>query len=71
MSYILCKTKHIGTKSKTVDLSVTGDLILLDIQQGKAGMKLIRYHLELGATASCTKRLMEETKGFGQRALKG
>ena len=30
-----------------------------------------RYHLELGATAACVKRLMEETKGMGQRSLKG
>ena len=34
-------------------------------------MKLIRYHLELGTTAACTKILMEETKGLGQRELKG
>ena len=34
-------------------------------------MKSSRYHLELGATADCTKRLMEETKGLGQRDLKG
>ena len=30
-----------------------------------------RYHLGLGATAACTKILMEETKELGQRALKG
>ena len=34
-------------------------------------MKSSRYHLELGATSACTKRLVEETKGLGQRALKG
>ena len=34
-------------------------------------MKSIRYHFELGDTAACTKRLMEGTKGLGQRALKG
>ena len=30
-----------------------------------------RYHLELGTTSTCTKRLMEDTKGMGQRVLKG
>ena len=34
-------------------------------------MKSIRYHLELGAIAACNKRLMEETKRLGQRAMKG
>ena len=34
-------------------------------------MKLTWYHLELGDTAACTKRLTEETKGMGQRTLKG
>ena len=34
-------------------------------------MTLNRYHLELGATAACTKILIEETKGLGKRALKG
>ena len=33
-------------------------------------MKLNQYHLELGATAACTKRFMEEMKVMGQRALK-
>ena len=34
-------------------------------------MKSSRYNFELGATASCTNKLMEETKGLGQRAFKG
>ena len=34
-------------------------------------MKSILYHLELGTTSACTKILMEETKGLGQRAVKG
>ena len=33
-------------------------------------MNSIRYHLELGNMAECTKILMEDTKGLGQRALK-
>ena len=34
-------------------------------------MKKSRYHQELGATAACTKRMMEETKGIGQNSKKG
>ena len=34
-------------------------------------MKPSRYHLELGATSACTKRLMEDMKGMGHSALKG
>ena len=34
-------------------------------------MKLSWYSLELGDTAAYTKRFIEETKGVGQRALKG
>ena len=30
-----------------------------------------RYHLELGATSTCTKILMEEMKGMGQIYLNG
>ena len=32
---------------------------------------MIWYHLGLGATAACTKRLMGQTKRLRQRALKG
>ena len=34
-------------------------------------MYLTRYHMKLGATATCTNRLMEQTKGVLQRSLKG
>ena len=32
-------------------------------------MKSSRHPLELGVTSACTKILMEETKGLGQRAV--
>ena len=34
-------------------------------------MKDSRYQKELGATAACTKRMTEETKGIGQNSKKG
>ena len=33
-------------------------------------MKDSRYQKELGATAACTKRMMEETQGIGQKSKK-
>ena len=38
---------------------------------GKERMESSHYHLDLFSTAACSKRLMEETKGLGQRDLKG
>ena len=34
-------------------------------------MKSSRYNLLFGTTAACTKILMEETNGLGQRYFKG
>ena len=34
-------------------------------------IKNSRYHKELRATAACTKRMMEETKGIVQKSKKG
>ena len=41
------------------------------MQRGKEGMKTSRYQQELGATAACTNRMMEETKGIGQKSKNG
>ena len=41
------------------------------MQRGKEGMKDSRYQQELGATAACTNRMMEETKGIGHKSKKG
>ena len=34
-------------------------------------MKHSKYYKELGATAACTKIMMEATKGIGQKSTKG
>ena len=62
LSFIFRKPELLGTDFKTVALSVTGSLLLLDIHMGKKVMKSSQYHLELGATAACTNILVEETK---------
>ena len=68
--YIFHKPELLGVEFKTSALSVTGSFIFLDSQWGKEGINSSRYCVELGATSACTKILMEETKGMGQRALK-
>ena len=34
-------------------------------------MNNIKYHMELGETSDCTKRITEATKGLVQRDIKG
>ena len=71
LSYIFRKPEPLGTEFKTVACSVAGALLLIKVQRGKEGMKDSRYQKDLGATAACTKRMMEETKGIDQKSKKG
>ena len=71
LSYIFWKPEPLGTDFKTVACSVTGALLFIEVQRRKEGMKDSRYQKDLGATAACTKRMMEETKGIGQKSKKG
>ena len=71
LSYIFWKPEPLGTEFKTVACSVTGALLFIEVQRGKEGMKDILYQQELGSTAACMKRVMEETKGVGQKSKKG
>ena len=59
LSYIFRNPEPLSTKFKTVAYSVTGALLFIEVQGGKEGMKDSRYQKELGATAACTKRMME------------
>ena len=34
-------------------------------------MKHSKYQKDLGATSSCTKKMMEAIKGIGQKSIKG
>ena len=71
LSYIFRNPEPLGTEFKTVACSVTGALLFIEVQRGKEGMKNSRYQRGLGSTAACTKRMMEETKGIGQKSKKG
>ena len=70
-SYIFRNPEPLGTEFNTVACSVTGALLFIEVQRGKEGMKHSRYQKELGATTACTKRMMEATKGIGQKSIKG
>ena len=65
LSCIFRKPDLPGTEFKTVACSVTGALLFIKVQRGKEGMKNSRYQKELGATAVCMKRMMEESRGKG------
>ena len=66
LSYIFWKPEPLGTEFNTIACSVTGTLLFTEVQRGKEVMKDSRYQKELGATAACTKQMMEETKEIGQ-----
>ena len=63
-----------GTEFKNIACCKIGCLLALEIQRGKEGMRMQRHCDELGATAACTLRLMEEVQrddvrtGAGLRA---
>ena len=69
--YIFRNTEPLGIEFKTVACYVTGDLLFIKLQIGKEGMKHSKCHHNLGATAACTKRMTEATKGIGQKSRKG
>ena len=71
LSYILRKPEPLGTELNTSVCSVTGYLIFIEVHRGKEGRKSRKYHLRLGDTESCTKRMTEATKGIGQRDIEG
>ena len=59
LSYIFQKLETLGTEFKIVACSVTGALLFIKMQRGKEGTKNSRYQQDLGATAACTKWMME------------
>ena len=71
LSYILHKTEPLGTEFKNVACSVTGALFFVEIQRGKEGVNNRNYHLQIGATSACTKKMTESTKWLGQSDVKG
>ena len=71
LCYIFCNTEPLRTDFKKVACSVTYSLLFIEVQRGKEGVKNGKYQKELVATAACTKRMMEATKGIGQKSIKG
>ena len=69
--YIFHKPEPLGIEFKTVTRSVTGVLLFIEVQIGKEGENIRKYHQKLGATENCTKRMKKSTKGIGHRHIKG
>ncbi len=65
MPYIL------GTEFKNIACCATGCLLALELQRGKGGMQSQRHCAELGATAACTLRLMEEVHKDNSQVVAG
>ena len=51
--------------------SVTEVLIFVELHRVNSGTNNSKYHLKLGTTAACMKRVIETTKGSGKRNAKG
>ena len=69
--YIFRKPDPLGTEFKTFACSITWDLIFVEVHRMKEEMNHRKYQKELGATAACTRIIMEATKGIGQNYIKG
>ena len=61
ISFIARKPEPLGTEFKTVCCALSGLMLHMEIQRGKAGMKDAKYNRSHGATAGCTRRLTEST----------
>ena len=70
LSYIIRNPYPLGTEFKTIACCVTGALIFIELNIVKEGIKHRNSQQKLGATTACTKRMMEATKGLGQRDIK-
>ena len=70
LSYISRKLEPLGTEFKAVAYFFTRSLLFIESLRVKEGVNHSNYHKELGATESCTNRIMEATKGIGQKSIK-
>ena len=70
LSYIFRKPGPLGMDFNTVSCYVTWGLVLIEIHINKEDTNNSKYHIQLGTTADCTKRMMEATKEIGQRDVK-
>ena len=71
LSYIFRKQEPLGTDFKKVACSATGALLYIESHRGKEETKHRNYQQYLGATAACTKRMMEATKRIGKKSIEG
>ena len=66
LSYIFREPEQLGTEFRTVDFSVTGTFLLIEVNRRKEWMKHRKYQRDIVANAACTKSITEATEGIGQ-----
>ena len=71
LSYIFRKPDTLGSEFKTVVCSVIYTFLFIEFHRGEEFLKHSNYHKDLGATAACTKRIMEAKNGIGQKSITG
>ena len=59
LSYIMRKSKKLGTENKNAGCLVTGTQCGMETAEGKIPMRGKRLTSEMGGTAGCTVRLAE------------
>lgn len=63
MSFVKHKPEPLGTGFNNIADGVTGNMVWLDIQEGKEHMKNIEFHM-LGSTSTFTLRGIKRTRGL-------
>ena len=56
--HIFCNPEPLGMEFNTVQCSIIGDLIFIEIYVGYEGMNKRKYPLKIGSTEYCTKSIM-------------
>ena len=49
---------------------ITVALIFIETKRGKEGTKKSKYHMDLGETEACRKRVTEATKGVKSQGIR-
>ena len=71
LSCIFCKPEPLGKYFKAVACSVTGALVLIEIQRLKEGIKHSKYQNNIGEISACTKIITEAENWISRRYRKG
>ena len=63
ISYVKRKPEHLGTEVKNIVDGISGNMIWIEIQEGKERMKIKEFQ-EFGSTTACTLRGIKDVRSF-------